>query len=364
MLSTGLYLERAMTSPVTHPVETDPRWEAVLRRAPDAGFVYGVLTTGIYCRAACPSRRPKPENVAFFASCDAAEAAGLRACLRCRPRGADPAAQTAAIIAQACRRIEASDALLRLDELAREAGLSPYHFHRLFRSQTGVTPQAYARAQRDKRMRDALDGDASVTGAIYDAGYGSASRFYEGSAARLGMTATRYRQGGTGETIRFAIASSSLGAVLVAESDKGVCAISLGDDPAALTREVQDRFPAARLTGDDPGFDARVAQVVAFVEAPQLGLDLPLDIRGTAFQQRVWQALRALRPGETLSYAELAERLKAPKAARAVAGACAANTLAVAVPCHRIVRSDGGLSGYRWGVARKAALLEKERDAG
>ncbi|HWU50705.1 MAG TPA: bifunctional DNA-binding transcriptional regulator/O6-methylguanine-DNA methyltransferase Ada [Asticcacaulis sp.] len=353
-----------MTSSVTHLIETDPRWDAVLRRAPDADFVYGVLTTGIYCRASCPSRRPRPENVAFFDNCDAAEAAGLRACLRCRPRGEDPAVRTVAIIAQACRRIEASDALLRLDDLAREAGLSPYHFHRLFRAQTGVTPQAYARAQRDKRMRAALDGDVSVTGAIYDAGYGSASRFYEGAAARLGMTASRYRDGGAGEAIRFAIAQSSLGAVLVAESDKGVCAISLGDDPEGLTQALQDRFPAARLTGDDPAFDARVAQVVALVEAPRLGLDLPLDIRGTAFQQRVWQALRALRPGETLSYAELAQRLKAPRAVRAVAGACAANVLAVAIPCHRIVRSDGGLSGYRWGVARKAALLEKERDAG
>jgi AraC family transcriptional regulator of adaptative response/methylated-DNA-[protein]-cysteine methyltransferase len=323
-----------------------------------------VITTGIYCRPACSSRRPNPENVRFYASYEAAEAAGLRACLRCRPRDVAPAQQSAALVAQACRRIEGSETPPRLDELAREAGLSPFHFHRLFRKATGLTPRAYGRALRERRLSAALRDEATVTDAIYAAGYGSAGRFYEAAGARLGMTPTRYRAGGAHEDIRFAVAQSALGAVLVAESARGVCAISLGDDPEALTRELQDRFPAARLTGDDPAFQARVAQVVAFVEAPGLGLDLPLDIRGTAFQQRVWQALRAVPPGETLSYAALAARIGAPAAVRAVAGACAANTLAVAVPCHRIVRADGSLSGYRWGVERKAALLKKEKDAG
>ena len=357
-----------MTHAVPSAVEADPRWRAVLRRDA-ADFVYGVMTTGVYCRPSCPSRRPKPENVAFFDSCDAAEAAGLRACLRCRPRGEDPEARVAALVAAACRRLETAEATVLLDDLARAAGLSPFHFHRLFKARTGLTPRAYARAQRERRMRAALDEGGAVTAAIYEAGYGSGSRFYEGARASLGMTPTRYKKGGAGEAIRFAVAQSSLGAVLVAESDKGVCAISLGDDPETLTRELQDRFPAARLIGGDADFEARVAQVVGFVEAPRLGLGLPLDIRGTAFQQRVWQALRAIPAGETLSYAELARRIKAPAAVRAVAGACAANTLAVAVPCHRIVRADGGLSGYRWGVARKAALLVKEklvkeRDAG
>jgi len=349
-----------MTTPPPHPVETDSRWNALCRRMPDAGFFYGVRTTGVYCRPSCPSRRPRPENVVFFETSAGAEAAGLRPCLRCRPRGESPEARTAALIADACRRIASSDDLPLLDDLARAAGLSPFHFHRLFRAQTGLTPRAYARAQRDARMRAALAGEGTVTGAIYEAGYGSGSRFYETANARLGMTPTRYRKGGAGEDIRFAVAQSALGAVLVAESARGVCAISLGDDPEALVREVQDRFPAARLSAGEPEFDARVARVVGFVEMPETGFDLPLDIRGTAFQQRVWQALRAIPPGRTLSYAELAGQVGSPKAVRAVAGACAANTLAVAVPCHRIVRTDGGLSGYRWGVARKRDLLARE----
>lgn len=356
-----------MTLSIAPTIEADPRWDKVSGRTPADDFVYGVVTTGIYCRSSCPSRRPHPRNVVFYATGAEAEAAGLRPCRRCTPEAGDPQVRVAALVAEACRRIEADiadgHALPWLDDLAHDAGLSPFHFHRLFRAHTGLTPRAYARARRDANMRAALTATGSVTEAVYAAGYGSGSRFYERSDAVLGMTPSRYRQGGAGETIRFATASCRMGALLVAESARGICAISLGDDPQTLIAELRRRFPAARVTGDDPGFDARLAQIVGFVEAPAIGLDLPLDIRGTAFQQRVWQALRAIPAGETLSYAEVAERIGAPSAVRAVAGACAANTLAVAVPCHRVVRGDGSLSGYRWGVERKRDLLAREAGA-
>ncbi|MDI7775065.1 bifunctional DNA-binding transcriptional regulator/O6-methylguanine-DNA methyltransferase Ada [Asticcacaulis sp. EMRT-3] len=338
--------------------ETDPRWQAVCARVREAGFFYGVTTTGIYCRPACPARRPRLENVAFFDTCAAAEAAGLRACLRCRPREDD---RQAAVVAQACRHIETAEQMPDLDALAQEAGLSRFHFHRLFRQLTGCTPRAYGRALREQRVRDGLQGEGSVTKALYDAGYGSGGRFYEAAPAVLGMRPGRYKKGGAGEAIRFAVGQCRLGAILVAESEQGLCAIALGDDPEVLVRDLQDRFPAAQLMGDDPVFAAKLAQVVGLIEMPGVGLNLPLDIRGTAFQQRVWQALRAIPPGQTASYAEVAARIGAPAAVRAVAGACAANTLAVAIPCHRVVRSDGALSGYRWGVARKRALLDQER---
>ncbi|ESQ87147.1 hypothetical protein ABAC460_20465 [Asticcacaulis sp. AC460] len=269
----------------------------------------------------------------------------------------------AAVIAEVCRFIETAEVEPRLEELAERAGLSAYHFHRQFKAATGVTPKAYAAAHRARKVREGLSGGETVTNALYDAGFGSNGRFYETSNAILGMTPKQFKAGGKDADIRFAIGQSRLGAVLVAESGKGIVAISLGDDPDALVRELQDRFPQARLTGDDPKFDARVAQVIGLVEAPGTGLDLPLDIRGTAFQQRVWQALRAIPAGKTLSYAQLAEAIGSPAAVRAVAGACAANTLAIAVPCHRIVRTDGSLSGYRWGVERKRDLLQRERVA-
>src|SRR5690606_1186809 len=270
-------------------------------------------------------------------------------------------ARDAALVAAACRRIEQAEAPPTLDELARDAGLSPHHFHRVFKAVTGLTPKAYAQAHRGKAVRAALSRrGAKVAEAAYDAGFNASSRFYEQADAMLGMTPSQYRDGGVDARIEFAIAECALGALLVARSQRGVCAISLGDDPGALLRELQDRFPRADLVGGDAGFERLVAQVVGFVEAPRLGLDLPLDVRGTAFQQRVWDALRQIPPGSTASYAEIAARIGSPKSVRAVARACASNVLAVAIPCHRVVRSDGGLSGYRWGVERKRALLQRE----
>lgn len=343
----------------------DARWQAVLDRdaASDGRFVYAVRTTGVYCRPTCPSRRGRRENVTFYDTCAAAEAAGYRPCRRCRPdqARAPAASRHAEAVARACRMIDEAEEIPDLAALAAAAGLSPFHFHRVFRAVTGITPRAYASARRARRLREELaQADVTVTEAIYGAGFNSSSRFYAASKAMLGMTPTAYRRGGEDARIRFTIGQSSLGAVLVAASDKGVCAIALGDDPEALARDLQDRFPHARLVGDDPAFADLVAQVVGLVDQPSRGLNLPLDLRGTAFQQRVWQALREIPPGCTVSYAELARRIGRPQAVRAVANACAANSLAVAVPCHRVVRRDGDLSGYRWGVERKRALLARE----
>lgn len=344
-------------------IEEDPRWAAVVRRdsASDGKFVYAVSTTGIYCRPSCPSRVAKPEHVSFHATCEEAEKAGFRACLRCRPNAASLAERHAALVAEACRRIEDAEELPSLDALAGAAGMSPFHFHRLFKSVTGLTSKAYGVARRAERVREGLtDGRSTVTEAIYGAGFNSNSRFYEKSKELLGMTPTAFRAGGADTRIRFAVGQCSLGAILVACSGIGVCAILLGDDPDELVRDLQDRFPKAELLGGDAEFEALVAEVVGFVEAPSLGLDLPLDLRGTAFQQRVWQALREIPAGETASYAEVARRIGQPKSVRAVARACASNKIAVAVPCHRVVKTDGALSGYRWGVERKRVLLEKE----
>ena len=269
--------------------------------------------------------------------------------------------QNMRLVTAACRIIEQSPAAPALAELARRIGVSPYHFHRVFKQVTGLTPREYAAAQREKRLRSGLARGAAVTEAIFEAGYGSSARFYEKAGETLGMTPTRFRAGGAGAEIRFAVGQCSLGAILVASSERGVCAISIGEDPDALARELQDRFSRARLVGGDAEFERLVARVVGFVEAPRLGLDLPLDVRGTAFQKRVWQALRRIPAGKTVSYTELAKRIGAPGSVRAVAGACAANLLAVAIPCHRVVRSDGAISGYRWGVERKRALLDREK---
>jgi AraC family transcriptional regulator of adaptative response/methylated-DNA-[protein]-cysteine methyltransferase len=346
-------------------IEADPRWAQVLARDPaaDGQFFYSVKSTGVYCRPSCRSRPARPQNVCFHPSSDAAEAAGFRPCKRCRPDQPSARAAQDALILAACRQIEAAEQPPSLDALAQQAGLSRFHFHRLFKAATGLTPKAYAAAHRQQRIKARLTEGETVTTAIYDAGFNASSRLYENAHAMLGMTPGAYRGGGANADIRFAIGQCSLGAILVAQSQRGICAITLGDDPDLLVRLLQDRFPKATLIGGDPAFERLVAQVVGLVEAPQHGLSLPLDVRGTAFQQRVWQALRAIPPGTTVSYAELAQRIGAPTAVRAVAGACAANAIAVAIPCHRVVRTDGNLSGYRWGVERKRALLERERQA-
>ena len=274
-----------------------------------------------------------------------------------------PAPPHAALVAELCRHIERAGPPPTLADLAAKAGLSRYHLHRVFKAVTGVTPSDYARSHRARRVRETLVGAETVTQAIYDAGYASSSRFYEESAQVLGMTPTAYRAGGAAIDIRFAIGQSSLGAILVAQSTRGVCAILLGDDPGLLLRDLQDRFPKAHLIGGDTRFEQTVARVVGFIEAPGIGLSLPLDLRGTAFQQRVWQALRDIPVGQTVSYSDVAQRIGAPTSVRAVARACAANPVALAVPCHRVLRIDGGISGYRWGVERKRALLAREASA-
>lgn len=270
----------------------------------------------------------------------------------------------AASVAKVCRLIEAAETAPKLDALAACVGMSPHYFHRKFKAITGLTPRAYAAAFRAQKVRSELAGTRTrVTDAIYGAGFSSSGRFYEQSNAMLGMTPTDFRRGGANAEIYFAVGQCSLGAILVASSDKGVCAIALDDDPETLVKHLQDLFPKATLIGADSGFEKLVAQVVGFVETPQLGLDLPLDIRGAAFQQRVWQALRDIPSGSTASYADIAQRIGQPKAVRAVANACAANKLALAIPCHRVIHKDGSLSGYRWGVERKRALLDRESAA-
>lgn len=340
-------------------------WAAVCaRRAPgDRFFFYAVRTTGVYCRPDCSARRPRRENVSFHATAAAAEAAGFRPCKRCRPSGATRHEQHAAAIARACALIERAETLPDLDTLAGSAGMSRFHFHRVFKAVTGLTPRGFAAAQRKQRMRDELCRQDSVTAAIYGAGFNSNGRFYAASQAALGMKPKTFREGGAGERIRFAVGQCAFGAILVAATERGLCAISLGDDPQALVHELEDRFHSAELVGDDAAFAAVVGQVIAFVEEPDRGLGLPLDVRGTVFQERVWQALADILPGQTASYADIAAAIGQPRAVRAVARACAANTLAVAIPCHRVVRNDGTLSGYRWGVERKRRLLARESGA-
>jgi len=325
-------------------VEADPRWARVLARdrSADGKFWYSVATTGVYCRPSCPSRTANPRNVGLHGSLAEAKATGFRPCKRCNPDGSSADVENAAIVAKACRLIEQSEEVLSLTSLAKVANLSTSYFHRLFKGVTGLTPKDYAEAHQASRVRDGLARGHSVTEAMY------------------GMTPTQYRAGGANEYIRFAVGQSSLGAILVASSDKGVASILIGDDPDELVRDLQDRFPKARLVGGDKEYESMVARVVSFVEAPGIGLNLPLDVRGTAFQRRVWQALQDIPVGQTSSYSGIARRIGAPKSVRAVASACAANHIAVAIPCHRVVRNDGALSGYAWGVERKRELVARE----
>ena len=342
--------------------ERDPRWAAIVARSAtaDGTFFYSVRTTGVYCRPSCPARVARPENVRFHSTRQEAEQAGFRPCKRCKPDQASLVEEHAAMVTEACRFIETSPAAPRLEELAGRAGVSSFYFHRVFRAITGLTPKAYAAAHRGERVRKELARAGTVTSAIYDSGYSSNGRFYGESPQVLGMTPTTYRAGGANTDVRFAVGECSLGSILVASSEWGVCAIFLGDDPDALVRELQDRFPRATLIGGDAEFERLVARVVGFVEAPAVGLDLPLDVRGTVFQHRVWQALREIPAGSTATYTDIADRIGAPRSVRAVAQACAANPVAVAIPCHRVIRNDGALSGYRWGVERKRALLQRE----
>lgn len=345
------------------PIDDERRWAAVLARnaAADGEFVYGVKTTGVYCRPSSPTRLPRRENVEFFDNPGLAEAAGYRPSRRAAGDRGSLAARHARTVAAACRKIAEADQLPSLAQLAAQAGMSPFHFHRIFKAATGLTPKAFADAHRAGRVRDHLSRSASVTEAIYEAGFNSNSRFYEASNRLLGMKPASFRDRGANTVIRFAVGECSLGSILVGRSDRGVCAILLGDDPERLVQELQDKFARAELVGGDADFERLVAQVVGLVESPAIGLDLPLDVRGTAFQQRVWQALREIPSGATATYSDIAERIGSPSAVRAVAQACGANPLAVAIPCHRVVRRDGALSGYRWGVERKRVLLERER---
>ena len=344
---------------------SDPRWSSVAKRekTADGTFYYSVKTTGVYCRPSCAARLARPENVQFHASPKDAESAGFRACKRCKPTGPSRAEENAARIARVCRFIDRSDESPSLEELAEYACMSVFHLHRTFKAATGLTPKSYLAAHRSSRVRTTLGKTQSVTEAIYDAGFNSNSRFYETSNAVLGMTPTEFRDGGANTAIHFAIGECSLGSILVARSKRGVCAVILGDDPLLLVRDLEDQFPRADLIGDERGYQDLVGKVVGLIEKPGVGLNLPLDIRGTAFQQRVWKALQQIPVGSTASYADIAKRIAKPKAVRAVAQACGANSLAVAIPCHRVIRSDGAPSGYRWGVERKRALLDREAKA-
>lgn len=354
-----------MTQIMTETPDRDAaRWRAVETR--DAGadgcFVYAVKTTGVYCRPSCPARLARRENVCFYETGAAARAAGYRPCQRCTPDGPSLAERQANAVAKACRLIEEAETTPSLAALAQAVGLSRHHFHRVFKTVTGVTPKAYAAQIRAMRVGKDLSAGESVTGALYGAGYGASSRFYADAEGRLGMKPSAYAKGGKGAAIRFAVAETSLGPVLVAATEKGVCAIELGDDPQALVESFQDRFPEADLHGDDAEFEALVAQVCTYVEAPAGSLDLPLDIQGTAFQQRVWEALRKIPSGTTASYTDIAQAIGAPSAHRAVARACATNPVGLVIPCHRVVRTDGGISGYRWGVERKRSLIAREAE--
>lgn len=348
--------------PIWDDMEQDARWRAVQQRdkQADGTFVYAVKTTGVYCSPSCASRLPRRENVVFFATAREAEQAGYRPCKRCR-QGLIPLAEVQAErVSRACRLIEQAEKAPTLAQLAQAVNMSPFHFHRLFHAITGVTPKGYIAALRGQRIRQQLTTNASVTEAIFDAGFSSNGHFYRESNDLLGMSPKTFQNKGQGMTINFALGRCSLGDILAAESERGICAILLGDDAETLLKELQDMFANASLVGDDAGFALRMAQVVGFVDAPATGLTLPLDIRGTVFQQRVWRTLREIPPGETLSYLDVACKIGLPRAVRAVAGACAANRLAVAIPCHRVIRNSGELSGYRWGIERKRRLLEKE----
>jgi AraC family transcriptional regulator of adaptative response/methylated-DNA-[protein]-cysteine methyltransferase len=340
-------------------------WAALERR--DAGasgsFFYGVRTTGVYCRPGCTSRLPLRRNTMFFETPAAAEAAGLRPCKRCRPTDGSTASRHVAAIEKACAMLLKSDTMPTLAELADAAAISRFHFHRVFKQITGATPRDYVRTHRLGRLGEKLDAGQPIAASIYAAGFGSSSRAYEAAPAGLGMTPGARRRGGDGQTIRFVTVETPLGWALVAATERGICMTALADDRESLVAALRRRFPAAAVIAEDAGLKGWTDRIVRFITAPDQNLDLPLDIQGTAFQARVWRALQKIPMGKTASYTEIAAALGQPKAVRAVAQACAANKLALLVPCHRVIRSDGDLGGYRWGLGRKRALLASERAA-
>jgi AraC family transcriptional regulator of adaptative response/methylated-DNA-[protein]-cysteine methyltransferase len=345
----------------------DMFWLAIQSR--DAGFdglfYYGVRTTGVFCRPACPSRRPRRANVSYFALPEAARAAGFRACLRCRPEGVNPRDPQAELVRSVCRLIErATEGRPNMDAVGEELKLSRSHLQRLFKKLMGITPREYAEALRVERFKGRVRAGRSVADATYEAGYGSSSRLYEKASAQLGMTPATYRKGGRGMTIRYTIADSPLGLLLVAATERGVCSVQLGDESESLARALRAEFPRADVHVDETGLRPQVRALLDYLEGQRPHPDLPLDVQGTAFQRRVWEELRRIPPGQTASYGEVADRIGRPTAARAVARACATNPVALVTPCHRVVGSGGSVSGYRWGVARKRKLLERERGPG
>lgn len=349
-------MTRLAPSPLPGMPDPDACWDAFLRRdrALDGLFVGCVLTTGIYCKPSCAARHPNRENMHFLPDPAAARAAGFRACLRCRP---DEVGRDRIAVERAIAFIEAAEDMPLLEAIAAHAGYAPHHFHRLFKRETGLTPAAYARGVRAARLKEALGRENSVTAAIYEAGYNAPSRAYADAQAHLGMTPTAWKTGGRGATIRWRTVESSLGPMLVAATDKGLCRISFGEGGEAL----HARFPHADLQPADAALDAMAARVAALVDDPAAGADLPTDIAGTAFQQAIWAALRAIPPGQTRSYGDVARAIGRPGAVRAAGTACGDNGLAVLIPCHRVVRSDGSMGGYAWGLDKKRALLAKEK---
>ena len=346
----------------THMIDRlshDQLWDQVIRREP-GNFLYAVTTMGVYCRPGCPSPRPLRKNVRFFRNIGEAEAAGFRACKRCDPKG-ERARLAQAVVEDACKFIDAAEEIPSLDALAARSGYSRFHFLRMFRDHTGLTPRGYAEGVRARRLHAALAGGARVADAVAGAGYGSESRVYEKTGELLGMTPGALRRGGEGEVIRTASADGPFGRLLVGATEKGVCFIGFAEPDESLLADLRRRFPRASIEADDAALTGTVHAVLEFLREPKQALELPLDLRGTAFQQRVWQTLCRIPVGETRSYAELARMIGEPRAVRAVARSCASNPVALAVPCHRVVGSDGSLTGYRWGVPRKRAILERER---
>jgi len=342
----------------------DARWNAVSENNSnaDGAFYYAVITTGIYCRPSCKSRLPNRDNVEYFTTCDDAEAAGYRACKRCKPAAISKTEEIEGKIIHACRIIEESKTSIKLDDLATKVNLSPYHFHRIFKKIVGITPKQYTTRHQSLRFQKSLKSSPSVTDAIYSAGYGSSGSAYDKKRDQLAMKPKVYRQGAGGVTITYGIAQCFLGWVIVAATDRGICAIEFGDDPETLPELVQIRFPNAQLNKADIGLKTLIEEVVNYINSPKNTFQVPLDIKGTAFQQQVWEVLRQIQPGETMSYTDVAERIGKPNAVRAVASACASNKLAVVIPCHRVISKSGKIGGYRWGTERKQRLLKSEQD--